>query len=139
MGSINWGRVILGGLVAAIVINIGEFLLNTLLVAEQWEATLAELGKSMADQNMVVWVVFSLLQGLFCVWFYAAIRPRYGAGPKTAACAGIAVWFASSFLFAVAMWNIGLFPTGLLATTAIWALVELPIATIAGAWLYREA
>ena len=30
--------------------------------------------------------------GIAAVWLYAAIRPRYGAGPRTAVIAGLAVW-----------------------------------------------
>jgi hypothetical protein len=37
--------------------------------------------------------------GILAVWTYAAIRPRFNAGPKTALCAGLAVW-AMSYLYA---------------------------------------
>lgn len=31
-----------------------------------------------------------------------------------------------------------IFPTGLMMTATVFALFELPIAIVAGAWLYRE-
>jgi hypothetical protein len=139
MGSIQWGRVVVGGIIAGIVINIGEFVLNTMVVGEQWASGMEALGGSVADQSMAVWTFYSLLQGLFCVWLYAAIRPRYGAGPKTAVCAGLAAWFGTCFFLTLAVWNLAIFATPLLVTTLIWALVELPLATVAGAWFYREA
>ncbi len=139
MGSINWGKVVVGGIVAAIIINIGEFVLNTIVVGEQWAANMEKLGGSVDDQSMPVWIVYSLLQGLFCVWLYAAIRPRYGAGPKTAVCAGLAAWFSTCFFLTLAVWNLHLFATSLLVTALVWALVEIPIATVAGAYFYREA
>ena len=37
MGKINWGRVFLGGLVAGIVINIGEFLFHGVIFKTQVE------------------------------------------------------------------------------------------------------
>jgi hypothetical protein len=37
-------------------------------------------------------VLWGFLVGIFAVWLYAAIRPRYGDGPKTALCAGAVVW-----------------------------------------------
>ena len=43
----------------------------------------------------------SFLIGLFAGWLYAAIRPRYGAGPKTALCAGLFVWFLGYLLTSV--------------------------------------
>ena len=38
MTNINVGRVLLGGLVAGVVLNIGEFILNGLLLAETMRA-----------------------------------------------------------------------------------------------------
>ncbi|HSE60477.1 MAG TPA: hypothetical protein VLA99_17380 [Nitrospiraceae bacterium] len=34
---------------------------------------------------------------LSALWLYAAIRPRFGAGPKTALYAGLGVWVLGSF------------------------------------------
>ena len=42
MGKINFGRVLLGGLVAGLVINIGEYLLNGVVLAKQMEGTFAK-------------------------------------------------------------------------------------------------
>ena len=42
MGNLNFGRVILGGLVAGLVINIGEFLLNEVVFKQQME----EMGRN---------------------------------------------------------------------------------------------
>ena len=33
---------------------------------------------------------------------------------------------------------VGLFPVRLLVITAVWDLFEMPIASVAGAWLYKE-
>ncbi|HEY3125318.1 MAG TPA: hypothetical protein VGK70_14805 [Thermoanaerobaculia bacterium] len=35
MGQINWGRVFLGGLLAGVVINVGEFLFHAVLFKDQ--------------------------------------------------------------------------------------------------------
>jgi len=140
MKGINFGRVILGGIVAGIIINISEFILNEKVLKNDWDAALKAMGKSMtSDSAILVWILFGFALGIAAVWLYAAIRPRYGAGAGTAAKAGIAVWFFESLLPSVAQLNLGLFPSKLIVTAAIWALVELIIATILGAWLYREA
>ena len=44
MGRINMGRVILGGIVAGIVVNILGYLLDGLLLADQWNAGMKALG-----------------------------------------------------------------------------------------------
>jgi hypothetical protein len=91
MSSTNWKRVILGGLLAGVVINVSESILNGVVLAKDWEAAMAALGKPQMGGNQVgVFVLWGFLVGVFAVWLYAAIRPRYGAGPKTALCAGAA-------------------------------------------------
>jgi tetrahydromethanopterin S-methyltransferase subunit D len=67
------------------------------------------------------------------------MRPRFGAGAKTALIAGVTAWFFGCLMTAVAMSNMGLMPRDLLMTTTIAELVVLSIAALAGGWLYREA
>ena len=139
MAKINMGRTILGGLLAGLVLNIGEFLLNEPILGKQWEAAMQSLNRPPIGGGAIGWfVVMSFVLGIAIVWLYAAIRPRYGAGPKTALCAGLAVWFF------VWLWGfggtivLGLYPTKLVLITVVWGLVEVPIASLAGAWLYKE-
>ena len=47
-------------------------------------------------------VFFAFLLGIVTVWLYAAIRPRFGAGAKTAVIAGLFVWFFAYFYSASA-------------------------------------
>jgi hypothetical protein len=79
------------------------------------------------------------LAGIGIVWGYAAIRPRYGPGPRTAAIAGIGAWFFAGFLANLAMMNMGLFPRKLIIIGLVWGLVEYVVAAVAGASVYRGA
>ena len=45
MAKINMGRVILGGLLAGWVLNIGEFLLNEPILGKQWVAAMEALNR----------------------------------------------------------------------------------------------
>jgi hypothetical protein len=76
--------------------------------------------------------------GIAAVWLYAAIRPRYGAGPKTAIRAGLVTWAVAVFLASLGNYPLGLFPTRLQVITSIVALVEIVVATLVGARLYKE-
>ena len=78
------------------------------------------------------------LLGIAAVWLYAAIRPRYDAGPKTAIRAGVFTWAVAVFLANLGNYPLGLFPTRLLVVSSIVALVEIVVATLVGAWLYKE-
>jgi hypothetical protein len=86
---------------------------------------------------MTTWILWGFATGIAAVWLYAAIRPRYGAGAGTAARAGVAVWFFTWLLSMVAMQNMGIFPIA--PVPFVWTLVECILATVAGAWLYRES
>jgi hypothetical protein len=143
MGKINWGRVFLGGLLAGVVINIGEYLFHAVLFKDQVAEMMRAMGKDpasvMTGNAIVIWNILGFLAGIGAVWGYAAIRPRFGAGAKTAMIAGVAVWYFSRFLGAIGEMNMGMASQKMIMTGLVWGLVELIIATIAGAWAYKEA
>ena len=85
-----------------------------------------------------MFTLWGFLVGIFAVWLYAGIRPRYGAGPKTAACAGSAVWALGYLLASATTLALKLFPTRLMVIGLAVGLVEVIAGTLAGAWLYRE-
>jgi hypothetical protein len=89
--------------------------------------------------QLVLFNVLGLAQGIFAIWLYAAIRPRYGAGPKTAVCAGVAAWVAILLLPNISFMSAsGLFPANLTFWTTAGGIVEMVIGTLVGAALYRE-
>ncbi len=138
MGKINMGRVILGGLVAGLVINIGESILNIPLLGELWKGAMQALNRPPMEGVPVLLIVLGFAWGIFEVWLYAAIRPRFGAGPMTAICAGLVVWVLSSFFPSIATLEMQLFPRRMLFYTVLWEFFEMPIATLVGASIYKE-
>ena len=52
--------------------------------------------------------------------------------------AGVVTWLVGSCLPTASYVIMGIFPTHLAALGCLWALVEFSIASIAGAWLYKE-
>jgi hypothetical protein len=140
MGRINFGRVILGGIVAGIVGDLLGYLVDGVMLAPQWAAGMRALGRTeFSVPSIVAFNVIGLVYGIFMVWLYAAIRPRYGAGPTTAACAGLAVWTAGVLLpNAGLMGAAGLFPASLTVMTTGGGIVEMVVAALAGAALYKE-
>src|ERR1043166_2879097 len=140
MGKINLGRVILGGIVAGIVIDLFEGVLNGAILSKQWEEVMAGLGKTgvMSVKQIIAFNLWGLAAGLLMVWLYAAIRPRYGAGPRTAACAGIAVWALAYLLGSGVSGIMHLFPVGLTLVGIGVGLIETIVAGVAGAAVYKE-
>ena len=141
MGKINWNRVILGGLVAGVIINAFEYLLNAIVLAKDWASVMTGLGKTgeMSGASIVLFNVWGFLLGIAALWLYAAIRPRYGPGLKTALCAGSAIWLVGIVLAGVTPLALGLFPTRLVYMGMAMGFVEVALGTTLGAWLYREA
>ena len=139
MAKINMGRVILGGLVAGLVLNIGEFILNEPILGDRLTAAMTTLNReAIGGSAIAIFMVAAFLLGIAMIWTYAAIRPRLGAGPRTAVCAGLLVWFFSYLYPAAGFMAMDLFPANLLLIGVVWGSVELPIAAVAGAWLYQE-
>jgi hypothetical protein len=140
MGRINMGRVVVGGLLAGLLINVSEGILNGVLFAEENNAALAALNQPPMDNGMIVWfVILGFGLGIVAVWLYAAIRPRFGPGVRTAVSASLAVWLLAYLYPNTFMAVMGLFPQRLMVIGTVWGLVEVVVATIAGAWAYTEA
>ncbi|MEI9969056.1 MAG: hypothetical protein WDM87_10655 [Terracidiphilus sp.] len=141
MGKINVTRLILGGIVAGIAIDLLDYLVDGVWLAQRWADGMALLGKPGLSQVQIIWLnVLGLLTGLAAIWLYAAIRPRFGSGPKTAIIAGLAVWFIGVFLPNVGfMYVPNLFSKHLTLYTTLGGIVEVVIGTLAGASVYRES
>jgi hypothetical protein len=139
MGKINLGRVILGGLAAGIIINIFEFVLNGVVLVDQWPELMKSINRPVLGMNEVVYFnLFGFLQGLVAVWTYAAIRPRFGAGPMTAIIAALLTWTTSYILVDATPTIMGIFPMSMTLMLVGVGLIEILAATLAGAWLYGE-
>ncbi len=138
MSRINGKRVLMGSLAAGVFSNLSGILLAHFFLVEDARALAQRLNVEFGPGTGLLHLStrFAVMIGL--VWFYAAIRPRFGPGPRTAALAGLVVWlftFAFSFLTHLPY---GLYSQRTMAVLPLWSLVEVQIATQIGAYLYRE-
>jgi hypothetical protein len=139
MNRINFTRVILGGLVAGVVLNIGEIILNDLILGAQMKDFFSRLNlPEPGGSFLATAVILTLVIGVVIVWMYAAMRPRLGPGPKTAICAGVIAWIFVCVYCGVINGIILQAPTNFLIIGIIWCFIEYVLAAIAGAWLYKE-
>jgi hypothetical protein len=139
MSRINVGRVIVGGLVAGLVINIAETILNLVVVAQAMEDALRARNLPPVGGSAIGgFVLETFLVGIVTVWLYAAIRPRFGPGAGTALIAGAVVWFFAYLHQSFALVQMGVFPAKVMVVGTVWGLGEIVVASIAGAWVYRE-
>jgi hypothetical protein len=139
--AINMRKVLIGGVVAGVVLAILDFLINGLILANQnmaaMEALNPAIAASMESASIAGFIILDVLFGLLLVWTYAAIRPRFGAGPKTAVIAAIQIWMVALLLYAF-MTMIGMYSVSYFLVGAAASLVMLVVAAIVGAMLYKE-
>lgn len=138
MGKINFARVFLGGLLAGLILNIFEYVLNGVVFASQWNDFEKMLGRQMRPGAIPFFVVASFVMGIGMVWLYAAARPRLGPGAKTAALTGLAFWVFAYAIPAADGVMASLQPGRLTATVTLILLVGTILASLCGAWLYKE-
>jgi hypothetical protein len=138
MGKTNIARVILGGLVAGLIINIFEYVLNGVVFASQWDAFEKALNRQMRPGAIPFFVVSTFVAGIGVVWLYAAARPRLGPGPKTAALTGLAYWFFAYALPDASSVFVNVVPGHLTLIVCLILLVGVIIASICGAAVYKE-
>lgn len=139
MTHINNASVLKGGIVAGVIMNISELILNVpVLGAEMDKAMAARNLPPVAVHQIAVFVVMTLLLGFMTVWLYAAIRPRFGAGPKTAICAGLIVWALSYLYMSITMGVLGMTSMGTVVLGIVWTAIEMMIAAAVGAYFYQE-
>ena|SRR5437764_14749752 len=141
METINWRRVALGGMVAGAVLTILDRASSVLLGRQGLRMMVQALQPFTSGRTAALFsVLVFLFLGMLMTWWYAAIRPRFGPGPRTAAIAGFAVWLFAVFQFlkSVAMDEpISRLPRG--PMVPIVALVMIIASTTAGAWFYQES
>lgn len=143
MAAINTGKVVTAGLTAGLVLNVIDFVSNTFILGNRMKAELDAVNQSLWNamndtQNIAWFVALDFALGVLLVWLYAAIRPRFGAGPATAVKAAVFTWIVASMMW-LYFYFMGLTSMASYATGATLALVNFIAAAWVGGRLYAEA
>lgn len=140
--TINTSKVLVGGLAAGVVANIVGFVGFGMLLGPRFEAEAVAVapvlqGRGMSASAIAINVVATFVVGILLVWLYAAMRPRFGPGMKTATYAALAVWVCG-FVFHLDWLLVGLMtpPTYMLAAVA--AFIQVIAAAAVGGMMYQE-
>jgi len=140
--AINTSKVVVGGLVAGLVNNVLSGLVQGMLLGkrmmdEMLAAAPSLQGKGEDTMTMVCRILTGFAIGMLLVWLYAAMRPRFGPGPKTAILSAFVVWFCG-FIFYMDWLYVGMMSRGLYATVSVAMLFICVASAWAGAMLYKE-
>jgi uncharacterized membrane protein len=139
---LNTRKVITGGLVAGIVIIIlnvlAQFVLGERVQQEMdaWMPGSAD-GMTMSVAAIAAGIIMKFIIGIILVWLYAAIRPRFGPGPRTASYVAVCVWILGAIFFSD-------FPLMGMISVLSYVILEVMqflsflVATLVGARIYTE-
>jgi hypothetical protein len=142
MARVNWGRLVLGSLIAAVIMFVTDGFIHETIARADWEALYTGLRGTQPEphgSSMAYFAVYELGRGFTAMMFYVLMRAFFGAGPKTAVLAGIMGWIAFSLTGPAQFIPLGFFSTALWLKVAAIHLITSIIATIAGAALYKDA
>jgi hypothetical protein len=142
MKRINYGRVLLGGILAGVLLFMADGLIHSKLLHEHWMAAMKAAGRSVEAEehgaDMAYFAAFELLRGVALAWVYSVFRTHYGPGPGTAVCAALALWavmFPISFLQEVPL---GFYSTTLLGLWSVYELIPSVLAGLVAGALYKD-
>jgi hypothetical protein len=142
--AMNGSRILAGGVAAGIVMNVMDYLSNGVLFAAQMKADanafkpgLGDMTAAMTGKQIAGYVVMDLVVGGLLVWTYAAMRPRFGAGAKTAIMTALVFWIFGSIV-AVGYMQMGVMSSGLWWKFGLFYLVSLIVASLVGGAVYKE-
>ena len=141
MPQLNMSRVIVGGLAAGLVMNIVDAITNGFLLGARWKVETDTLNPGLiakAASGTWGWVIVDFIAGIIIVWVYAAIRPRFGPGPRTALTAALVIWLTAHVAYASYAF-MGYYSWSLICASSLGGLVAAIAGGYIGARLYTEA
>jgi len=141
MPKLNWARLIIGVIVAAIIMFVTDGFFHERIAKTDWQAVYAALNaRTPADHgtSLAYFAIFEIGRAFIALFLYAMMRSHFGAGPKTAVLAGIVGWIGFSLTGPVQFIPLGFFSNALWLKVGAFHLVTSIIATLAGAALYKD-
>ena len=141
MTKISWGRLFIGGLIAAVILFLTDGFLHEKLVKEYWQYLYHGLGARPPEAHnlsMLYFFVFELGRAFLAILLYVLMRPLYGPGPKAAVISAVAAWLVCSVTGPAEFIPLGFYAKRLWLMVAGYQLVTSILANVIAAWIYRD-
>ena len=137
----NLRRVILAGLLAGLLLNLGEAALHAGVLADATAAAVTALGRDPAGSNggLASLIGITFVQGVLGLWLVALLMSRPMSRGAAAVIAGLVLWVLSAVYAAiyVAAAYPSVLPDRVVWLPVGWDLIEYPLAIFVGALAYR--
>ncbi|HET9951619.1 MAG TPA: hypothetical protein VFS09_07490 [Candidatus Eisenbacteria bacterium] len=135
----NGVRIALGGLAAGLLLLASGIALgHGVLGPEYIRAFASHRAHPVSAATVVENTAIRLAYGFLVAFLYAALRPRCGAGPRTAVVAALFVWVAAFLPRYLELNEFGILTGWRLGVSIPWGLAELLVASLLAGWIYRE-
>lgn len=141
MNEIKKGRLILAGFLTLGVFVVLEILVESVLgrlvfshILEAYFPGVHVLRWGWAEKTLNISI--ALLNCMILIWLYAALRPMFGVGTRTALITSL-YWLVFLGAFSINLANLGYYTWKLALIEMTYQLLELPLALIAGAYFYE--
>ncbi len=135
-------RVLFAGLLAGLVLNIGEALLHGFVLAPATADAMTALGRDGVSSaaGLTLLIAMTFVQGIVGLWLYALLSARGVTRGRAAVVAVLALWLLSA-VYAAIYFSAG-FP-GVMPATVVWwpvawEIIEYPLAVFVGALTLRK-
>ena len=142
MPKINWTRLIIGSLVAAVICFLSDGFFHERVASADWKAVYDNLGARTPPAehtaSLFYFAFFELGRGFVAMLLYALMRQFFSPGPKTATLAGVVTWIAFSLTGPAQFIPLEFYSHALWMKVGAFQLVTSIVAAIAGAALYKE-
>lgn len=131
--------ILISGVIAGLLLVLGEGILNTLFLKQEWHEMNLKLGLEEPSQAILVLVLIKLfVLGFFIMWLYDVMCHKYGRTNKAALVAGIFIglliwgWVLAGLLMA------GYVNNYIAIITFTWGMVELPLITVISSKVFNK-
>ena len=139
--AINVPKVVVGGLVAGVVSNVCDTVWGMTVMQPDMMELAKKFGMSEAAMQsmsgMLPWILVDFVLGFVIIWNYAAIRPRFGPGPRTAIVAMLPVFIGITAVL-YGFTSMGMMSSSAFVKGTLTSLVTSLISSPAGAFFYKE-
>jgi hypothetical protein len=129
-------RILLAGLLAGLVLNIGEAVLHGVVLAGPTAEAMTALGRDGASSpgGLALLIGVTFVQGIIGLWLYALLAMRGVTRGRAAIVAGLTLWVLSAVYAAVYFGSgfPGVMPANVIWWPVAWELVEFPLAIFVG-------
>lgn len=140
MGRINYGRLIVGALIAAVFYFIADGFIHGALLGKYHMAAISGAGYPLKPDPTAYFYfgLFDLGKGLVAMLIYVAARSRFGAGAKTAVWAGLVTWLAIEVLPSIEWMPFPFYHKSFWVKVIALEILPMVVGAILGAWIYKE-